>query len=176
MAAEEPTFYDDAFANRIRRLLGDRYEAARPRLERMGRLAAGKVDALAALADRNGPELVCWDRNGDRIDDVRYHASYEEMRRIVYGEGTIAGAYAEPKAERDPHALTFALGHLFGMAEAGLYCPVCMTDGAARVIERFAPPALVKRYVPRLGARVDAEEGCMWLTERQGGSDVGANE
>jgi acyl-CoA dehydrogenase len=170
---EENSFYDPSFERRVRRLLGERYDRYHGRLQEMGRLAAEKIDGLAAEADKNPPQLVCFDREGRRVDQVRFHASYEEMRRLAYGSGMIAGAYTEK--DRDPKVVTFALGLIFGMAESGLFCPICMTDGAARVIERFAAPELVKRFVPRLGATESPWEGAMWLTERQGGSDVGAN-
>jgi alkylation response protein AidB-like acyl-CoA dehydrogenase len=157
----------------MRALLGDSYPHAHERLERMGRLAAGPVDRLAMLADQNPPRLQNWDRDGYRIDEVRFHESYEDLRRIAYGEGIIAGAYQN--TGRDPKSLTFGLGLLFAMGEQGLYCPICMTDGAARVLERFAPRELAALYVPRLGAKLSPLEGAMWLTERQGGSDVGSN-
>jgi len=51
-----------------------------------------------------------------------------------------------------------------------------MTDGAARVIEAHAPPELRERFLPRLAARSLGSlfQGAMFLTEKQGGSDVGA--
>jgi alkylation response protein AidB-like acyl-CoA dehydrogenase len=184
-AGPEPNFYlaDPAFEARMRRQLGRDYAWCEPHLVRMGALAGGPVDRLAFEADAHPPELVRFDREGRRIDDVRFHPSYEAMRELAYGAGIVALAYddaARPAAlggGRAPHALVFALGYVFGQAEAGLFCPICMTDGAARVIERFAPPAVAKRVVPRLAAR-DRRllwEGAMWLTEKQGGSDVGAN-
>src|SRR5436305_15132677 len=84
-----------------------------------------------------------------------------------------------------PHAqiaaapfVSFALGYLFAMAEMGLYCPLCMTDGVARIVTRYGTSEQIERVVPRLASR-DAGRlwtGGMFLTERIGGSDVGANE
>src|SRR4029079_8798063 len=76
------------------------------------------------------------------------------------------------------HLVSFAIGYLFAMAEMGLYCPVCMTDGVARVLTRYGTPEQVARVVPHMGARDAASRwtGAMFLTERAGGSDVGANE
>jgi alkylation response protein AidB-like acyl-CoA dehydrogenase len=64
------------------------------------------------------------------------------------------------------------------MAEAGLYCPLCMTDGVARIVMRHGTREQIDRVVPRLSsADVDTLwTGAMFLTERPGGSDVGANE
>ena len=52
-----------------------------------------------------------------------------------------------------------------------------MTAGAADIVERYAPPAVRDELVRRLTSLDpdEAWEGGMFLTERQGGSDVGAN-
>jgi len=60
----------------------------------------------------------------------------------------------------------------------GLYCPLCMTDGVARVLTRFGSRSQIERAVPHL-ASTDLDTlwtGAMFLTEKAGGSDVGANE
>lgn len=165
---------DPGFVARIRRLLGSDYASSAPLLERMGALAAGEVDRLAALANAHPPELQRYDREGERIDEVVFHPSYLRLREIAYGEGLVALAYGERRA---PHALVFALGYIFAQGEQGLYCPVCMTDGAARVLERFAPPEIARPVIERLASRDPGTlwEGAMWLTEKQGGSDVGAS-
>src|SRR3954470_17473514 len=78
---------------------------------------------------------------------------------------------------RAPRTFGFALGYLFAMAEMGLYCPLCMTDGVAHVLTRHGTPEQIARVVPHL-ASTDVETlwtGGMFLTERAGGSDVGAN-
>jgi alkylation response protein AidB-like acyl-CoA dehydrogenase len=64
------------------------------------------------------------------------------------------------------------------MAEAGLYCPLCMTDGVARVLTRHGTHEQVMRVVPHLTSTDPRTlwTGGMFLTERAGGSDVGANE
>jgi alkylation response protein AidB-like acyl-CoA dehydrogenase len=62
-------------------------------------------------------------------------------------------------------------------AEQGLFCPVCLTAGTAWLLERFASPELKAKYLPRVASPTYDElwEGAMFLTERAGGSDVGAN-
>lgn len=171
---------DAPFARRMARLLGPDLSWAEPHLVRMGAHAAGELNNLACEADRFTPRLERYDAHGERIDDVSFHPSYQRMREIAYGEGLVSLAYddqARPGGGRAPHTLTMGMSYLFAQSEAGLLCPVCMTDGAARVIERFAEPEIVSRYLPGLTSS-DSEsllEGAMWLTEKQGGSDVGAN-
>jgi alkylation response protein AidB-like acyl-CoA dehydrogenase len=60
-------------------------------------------------------------------------------------------------------------------AEAGVFCPIAMTDALARVLERYASEALKRRFLPPLIALTmdELQQGAMFLTEKQGGSDVG---
>src|SRR5205085_2222379 len=90
----------------------------------------------------------------------------------------IAMKYAPHAHTRDASFVSFALGYLFAMAEMGLYCPLCMTDGVASVLTRHGTREQIERIVRRLAStNVDTLwTGGMFLTERAGGSDVGANE
>jgi alkylation response protein AidB-like acyl-CoA dehydrogenase len=154
------------------------WQWAEPQLQSMGERAAMEVAPLAAIADRESPRLVSHDERGNRIDRVDYHPAYREMERIAYGSGMIDMKYSPHEHSRDAPFVSFAVGYLFAMAEMGLYCPLCMTDGVARVVTRHGTADQIGRVVPRLAAR-DRESlwtGGMFLTERAGGSDVGANE
>ena len=154
------------------------WEKAKPRLQRMGDAAANEASVWAAEADRNPPKLITHDRTGERVDNIDYHHSYRKLQQLGYGGGIVAASY-EPAlaAERGdaPKTLTFGLGYLFGQAEAGMYCPVCMTDGAAYLLSKFGTSELKARFLPRLGTtNMDQVfTGAMFLTEKQGGSDVG---
>src|SRR5205823_8023261 len=55
--------------------------------------------------------------------------------------------------------------------------PVAMTDAAARVLTAFGPSGLRDEVVPHLVSREPGEAWTagQWMTEQQGGSDVGAN-
>jgi alkylation response protein AidB-like acyl-CoA dehydrogenase len=172
---------DPVLRHVVRRLLPDpTWQWAEPMLDAMGAVVPARVDRLAALADRHGPTLRSHDRFGERIDEVEYHPAYRELEEIAYGSGMVALKYdPEVRAAHGGsiHTVGFALGILFSQAESGLYCPLCMTDGAARLIERHASETLRNLYLPRLASR-DARTlytGAMFLTEKQGGSDVGAN-
>ncbi|MBI3183483.1 MAG: acyl-CoA dehydrogenase family protein [Myxococcales bacterium] len=162
----------------LERQLGGAYERARPRLLEMGRRAATEVALWADLADHQGPRLRTHDRDGKRIDEIEYHPAYRWMQEVAYGLGIVAASYdpeLAPERGNRPKALTFGLGYLFGQAECGLYCPVCMTDGAARLIRKYGSEELKRRYLPRLASRDLSKlyTGAMFLTEREGGSDVG---
>lgn len=182
--ASGPNFYlaDPSFQALMQEALGPEVLGwARPMLEEMGRMAAQDVEPLAWDANQNVPVLVQYDADGNRIDQVKVHPSYREMTRLAYGAG-LGGMYYEEDLRRAhgyvPHALVFALGYLFSQAEQGLYCPICMTEGSARLVDLFGDAALKAKYLPGLTSRDLSTllEGAMFLTEKQGGSDVGANE
>jgi acyl-CoA dehydrogenase len=100
------------------------------------------------------------------------------MERIAYGSGMIAMKYQTHEHSAAAPIVGFALGYLFSMAEMGLYCPLCMTDGVARVLTRHGTHDQVMRVVPHLTSTDTSTlwTGGMFLTERAGGSDVGANQ
>jgi acyl-CoA dehydrogenase len=151
---------------------------AEPQLSAMGEQAARVVAPLAAIADREQPRLVTHDARGERVSRVEYHPAYREMERIAYGSGMIAMKYRTHEHSRESQFIGFAIGYMFAMAECGLYCPLCMTDGVARVLTRHGTHEQVARVVPHLTS-TDPQTlwtGGMWLTERAGGSDVGANQ
>src|SRR6476469_3417869 len=178
------SFWDASPALReilTRKLSPAEFAWAEPQLRTMGDVAARVVPPLAAVADRDSPRLVTRTPAGERINRIDYHPSYREMETIAYGSGMVAMKY-DPAIlgthRSSIHLVSFALGYLFAMAEMGLYCPVCMTDGVARIVTRYGTPEQAARVVPRMGARDAAQRwtGAMFLTERAGGSDVGANE
>ncbi len=161
-----------------RKLTGAAWRWAEPQLQRMGERAATEVAELAAVADRESPKLVTYDERGNRVNRVEFHPAYREMERIAYGSGMLSMKYAAHEHSADAPFLSFALGYLFAMAEMGLYCPLCMTDGVARIVTRFGNAEQIARVVSHLSSD-DMNllwTGGMFLTERAGGSDVGANE
>jgi len=183
MIPERPTvsFWQTspAFQRLCRRKLDDpEWRWAEPQLARMGERAAAEVAPLAAVADRESPKLVRFDERGNRINRIDYHPAYREMQRVAYGSGMLAMKYSPHEQSAASPFVSFALGYLFAMAEMGLYCPLCMTDGVARVLMRHATSDQIARVVPHLASDNIDElwTGGMFLTERAGGSDVGANE
>ena len=162
-----------------RHLFDEDYERAQLILAHLGSVASREMDELAAEANRQGPVLVQYDKKGQRIDEVVFHPAYHELERIAYEDFAIAacshheGALGWPG--RVPQPVKFALGYLGMQAEAGVFCPVSMTDALARVLERYGSESLRRRFLPGLTALTMAElqQGAMFLTEKQGGSDVG---
>ena len=151
-----------------------------PKLDRMGSRAAQEMDELSLTADKQGPELVKRDKYGETIDQIRFHPAYDELMSFSVDSEMMRVKW-EPKLRQQfqgqRHTLGFAAGYLFAMGESGQYCPLCMTDGVARLIDRFAEEADKDRLLPHIytDAAKDFYTGAMFLTEKAGGSDVGAN-
>src|SRR5579885_3527444 len=162
-----------------RHLSSEDNDRAQGILTEMGAVASQTMDKLAEVANRQGPVLVQYDKKGQRIDEVVFHPAYHELERIAYCDFAIAacthrkGLFGWPGYV--PQPVKFALAYLGMQAESGVFCPVSMTDALARVLERYASEPLKRRFLPGLTATTMAElkQGAMFLTERQGGSDVG---
>jgi acyl-CoA dehydrogenase len=151
-----------------------------PHLRRLGALAGGALDELAATADANPPTLRHRTRNGADRQSVVKHPAYRELERVAFAEyGLAALSHRGGVLGWDapmPPAAKYALTYLFVQAEFGLCCPVSMTDSLTRTLRKFGDPALVARYLPALMSQdLDAlAQGAMFVTEHGAGSDVGA--
>ena len=158
----------------------DEFEWAEPVLGEFGEVLGGRMADTADRIDEAGHELRSFDKHGDRLNEVEYHPLVREQERLVYEEfGVTHDAFHAPPGREEPLGLTHVLTMqaLLSYVDGGFCCPVSMTNGAAIVLEKFDDGSL-EEYFEALTAR-DLEEhieGAMFLTEEQGGSDVGANE
>jgi acyl-CoA dehydrogenase len=156
------------------------FERARPHLIDLGEVAGGELDELAAQADKNPPVLRGFDPSGRRVDDVVFHPSYRKMEQIAFSRFGLAAMSHRPGVlgwpTPVPHVVKYALSYLFAQSEFGLLCPVNMTDSTARMLRHYGSEELKAAYIPRL-ITTDFErlwQGTQWMTEKTGGSDVGA--
>ena len=150
------------------------------KLSDLGSNAATLMDSLSLDADKNGPELVKRSPYGEELDHIHFHPSYWILMDIAAGSEMFYVKYnpdLRKKFSDDRHKLGFAAGQLFAMSELGIYCPLCMTDGAAHVLDRHVSDEDRRRLIPKLSSRKGEElfTGAMYLTEKAGGSDVGQN-
>ncbi|WP_138429284.1 acyl-CoA dehydrogenase family protein [Fodinibius saliphilus] len=151
-----------------------------PNLLNLGEAASRKMDELSMAADKQSPKLKKRDNLGNDIDKVTFHPAYWKLMDIAAESEMFHLKYhpqTEGRFKESRHSLGFALGQLYAMSELGQYCPHCMTDGAAYLIEQYADSEDQKRLLRKLGACEGHNlfTGAMFLTEKSGGSDVGAN-
>jgi len=163
-----------------RRLAPEELALAEPRLLALGARLGNEIEDLAAEADRQTPVLRVRDKRGVRVDEVVPSRAYRELERILYGELGLAALALRPGVleQERPSSLLLndALVYLAAQVESGLFCPLGMTRALARTLLKFAPHEIIADYVPRLTATDPAQlyTGAMFMTEKQGGSDLGA--
>jgi acyl-CoA dehydrogenase len=153
----------------------DRLRAHAERLSKFGDEAAMVVDPAVRRANmaENLPRLDRYSATGARIDDVAHSADHHLAGRYIYGSGAMS-VYAEPES----NLLALALFYLSSYnGEAGHNCPLACTAGVIKTLQHAGGEELKKKYLPRLLDPNYATRfhGAQFLTEIQGGSDVGAN-
>jgi alkylation response protein AidB-like acyl-CoA dehydrogenase len=151
-----------------------------PILEQLGRQAAVEMDDWSQLADKYPPQLVPRTKFGEDLPTITFHPAYHALLKIAVSSEMFRVKW-EPnlrkKFSHELHTLGFSAGYLFAMSELGQYCPLCMTDGAARLVDRFCTEEDRERILPHIYTSDVSElyTGAMFLTEKSGGSDVGRN-
>jgi acyl-CoA dehydrogenase len=118
------------------------------------------VEEAVAEAERNPPRLV-----GERVE---FHPAYHRAGRAVWATGVVGA---------EPHEQAWLLYRLSQAGEGGHMCPAVCTAGLVRALRTRASEELRQRFLPPL-LETDydrAHRGAQFLTERHGGSDVGAN-
>ncbi len=147
------------------------FQAASPALENMGRLAADIMPPLAEQAENNPPRHLPYDAWGRRVDRVEVDESWLELVRLGQRQGLVSLPHEDPYGVHT-RIVQAGLINLYDPVSAVADCPLVMTDGATCLLKEH-DPELAKQYVPRLTAREQAWTSGQWMTEREGGSDVG---
>lgn len=138
----------------------------------------------AELANRHTPELHSFDARGRRIDYLEFHPAWHKWMGLNRQYAVHAHPFIEAKSPSKwvDWAARF---YLSGQVECGNLCPNAMTLGSIPLIQREA------QLWEQLGAKLlsceyderdlpISQKKSIWLgmgmTEKQGGSDVRANE
>ncbi|WP_284035431.1 acyl-CoA dehydrogenase family protein [Neobacillus sp. 114] len=145
--------------------------------KKTGALAAGPMDRRAVHTDREGaPKLIRYNKKGEEINQVWYNEGYRQTVKEGYGTGVVAYRYDQNAPEKIPFLVNTILIYLLCETEPGFTCPVGLSQSTAFVLEKFGSEQQKAEYLSRL-ASWDSDnfaEGATFLTEIQGGSDVGA--
>jgi acyl-CoA dehydrogenase len=173
---------DRTLQRELRRVYDDEdFEWAEPRLSEFGETVGYTIADNADYVDKHGPELHTHTKHGDIQNFVRYPAELHENETLAYEAGVVSDSFQAPPGRDENLPLTHYFGMLYLLSygeTAGMVCPVAMTAGAALVLEKFDTDGPLEEYYEALISRDHDSliEGAMFLTEEQGGSDVGANE
>ena len=153
---------------------------------RIGALGAAvwAPETLAAARDahRHVPELRTHDRLGRRVDVVDFHPAWHELMGLAFGHGVhgLAWTADEPGA----HLARAVLSYLWNQVDGATACPTGMAYAAIPMLratpeladyaERAARHDYDPAYAPVATKRAATVGYAM--TEKQGGSDLRANE
>jgi acyl-CoA dehydrogenase len=145
-------------------------------LRRFGALCATDLaDFVASFSlPENAPRMRRFDSFGRPIEDVVFHPHYHDAGRLIRASG-ILECYSRPANNLLASALMYLCAHL---GECGHVCPIACTIGVIQSLSELAEPSLKNRYLPALldPGYDRGFHGAQYLTEIQGGSDVGAND
>lgn len=161
----------------LRRVLERRHPGAHDdrRLLELGAAMAGPVDAAARENDLrfNLPRLERFNGIGERTEEIVFHPTTHIAGKPMWESGVIA-CMATPGQTWLQAGLFALMAHI---GEGGHLCPVTCTAGMVRAIQQKGSDELKKRFLPGL-LTADYDKrlwGSQFLTEVQGGSDVGAS-
>jgi putative acyl-CoA dehydrogenase len=143
---------------------------------------SGEVIEWGFLANEHKPQFFSHDRQGYRVDYVKYHEAYHRLMTLGLESGIHSAPWADPKP--GAHVARAAQSYLQGQVEAGHGCPMTMTFASVPSIK--LTPSLAKEWLPKIlnnaydprnvpHTEKQALTIGMGMTEKQGGSDVRAN-
>lgn len=150
------------------------YKQHAARLYKFGGLVATELDAAATRLEHHPPTLHTHNSFGIEQNEVEFHPDYARLGQKLYGSGVTA-VYAD----KGSNLLGAALFYLSSqMGEAGHNCPITCTVGLIKALQNAAAPPIQDQFLPGLldATRPNPVTGAQFLTEIQGGSDVGANQ
>lgn len=156
--------------------MGDQFgDELKKKLDDFGRVVATEIEPAVQLIEQNRefPKLHSYDELGQHVERIEFHPASADAARAAWASGMLAAPLTYEGAF-ELAGQFFLLSHV---GEGGQACPIVCTIGLRRALERRASDDLQQRY---LGGLTDTDSrsalrGSQFLTEVQGGSDVGAN-
>jgi putative acyl-CoA dehydrogenase len=146
------------------------------------RTGSAEVIEWGFQANEFKPQFASHDRQGNRVDLVKYHDSYHQLMHLAMDAGLHAQPWTTP--QRGAHVARAAMSYLQSQVDAGHGCPLTMTFASIPTLKttpslarEWLPKILKAGYDPRNLPHMDKQALTigMGMTEKQGGSDVRAN-
>ncbi len=166
---------DDNLKYVLRRHLDDPgYAAIKIGLNKFGAEVAAIIDPGNMVEDRvgNHPRLDRYTGTGERVEQIEFHPNHDIVGRVIWPTRIMA---MQRDAGNTVHQM--ALFYLLNHTADGHSCGLACTSGLIRVLQQAADDEIRAKFLPPLldpdYARM--QHGAQFLTEVQGGSDVGAN-
>jgi alkylation response protein AidB-like acyl-CoA dehydrogenase len=145
--------------------------SAEAHLREAGALIGGPIAERAEMTDRNPPRLERFDRWGREVNRVIHHPGALATKRDLWELGRRRG---EMNGRMHP-VVGSASGYMLDQAETGMSCAIGMTGGVAGLVASYGSDEVRNHFMPHFTADdyEDFWDGAMFLTERDGGSDLG---
>jgi acyl-CoA dehydrogenase len=154
----------------------DELSVVEPHLSGIGELMGGPVARWADETDRNPPRLERYDRWGHDVSQVVMPASFTQSKRAVLDAQQALRTDARAAKVSSGLAL-FASNYLLNQADIGMGCALGTGGGMVQsLVAAYAPPDVAEHVQAKFASGEWAGETAQLLTERTGGSDLGALE
>ena len=136
----------------------------------------------AEQANNHAPKLRAYDQYGMRINSVEFHPAYHDLMDLAISHKL--HNFAWHNEGNSPHLGQSVLTYMFSQPEGGVMCPMAMTYSVVPALR--TAPSIAKEWMPKILSTkydlrdipVNEKNGAMigmFMTEKQGGSDVRAN-
>ncbi|SOJ57973.1 Putative acyl-CoA dehydrogenase AidB [Mycobacterium simulans] len=154
----------------------DELSVVEPHLIRIGELMGGPVARWAEETDRNPPRLERYDRWGHDVSKVVMPPSFTQSKRAVLDAQKALRDEAR-RASVSSSLAMFASNYLLDQADIGMGCALGTGGGMVQsLVAAYAPADVRDHVLAKFESGEWAGETAQLLTERTGGSDLGALE
>ncbi len=145
-----------------------------------GEMVGGILNDLTEKSHKEGKygEIQKYNSIGKRVDDIIYSPEQILSRKLSYEYGVVNLDFH--KQWKFPFHAThrYALAYLMNLnGEGGVSCPLAMTDGMIYALKNLGTDEQKKKYLPLVAFETSKSYfmAGQYVTERVGGSNVGAN-
>jgi acyl-CoA dehydrogenase len=127
--------------------------------------------AVSDAVDRAGtPWVRMFDRYGKRVDEILYPREYQAILRRGYRSGVVWRAFEEKSLIPTDQFI-----YTISFYEPGVCCPYTVSLGTSVPLAKYGTAELQSRFLAQLLRKDDSVwQGATWMTEVDGGSDLGA--
>src|SRR3954468_17254509 len=150
---------------------------ATTKLHDFGELVGGRIARNADIIDAAPPQLARYDKWANEVNQIVHHPATLDSKAALWQAGYVSGfaAAEEQRGRTTPAVVLAAANYLLSQADTGMVCSLGMTSGVAGLVAAYAPADVRDRLLEGLRASdLDGgTDGSMFLTERDGGSDLG---
>jgi acyl-CoA dehydrogenase len=154
----------------------DELALAERHLTHIGELMGGPVARWADETDRNPPRLERYDRWGHDISRVIMPESFTQSKRAVLDAQQALRSEARAANVSSSLAM-FASNYLLNQADIGMGCALGTGGGMVQsLVAAYAPADVREHVLAKFDSGEWEGETAQLLTERTGGSDLGALE